>query len=80
MATNSVRPTALTWILVALGALALALAVVYWTHEADQLPSFLPGYDAARTSPHLKHGIAAVGLGVVLFIAAWMTNGSRASD
>ena len=80
MATNTLRPTALTWLLVALGALALTLAVVYWTHAADQLPSFFPGYDAARTRPHLKHGIAAIGLAVVLFIAAWMTTGSRARD
>lgn len=77
MATSSVRPTPLTWILVVLGVLCLVLAVVYWTHGADALPSFLPGFDAARTRPHHKHGIAAAILGVVLLVGAWMTTGSR---
>lgn len=60
-----------------LGVVCLVLAVVYWTHAADALPSFLPGYDAARTTPHHKHGIAAAGLGVILLVAAWMTTGNR---
>jgi hypothetical protein len=75
--TNSVRPTALTWILVALGVLLFIAAVVYFTQPADALPSFFPGADAANTAKHTKHGIAAAGLGALLFVGAWMTTGSK---
>jgi zinc transporter ZupT len=75
--SNSVRPTALTWILVALGALLLIAAVVYLTQPANALPGFFPGADAANSAKHIKHGIAAAGLGVLLFVGAWMTTGSK---
>jgi len=75
--SNSVRPTALTWILVAVGVLMLIAAVVYFTQPADALPSFFPGADATDPDKHIKHGIAAAGLGAVLFVGAWMTTGSK---
>ncbi len=75
--SNAVRPTALTWILLVLGILFLVVAVVYWTQPADALPSFFPGADATDTAKHMKHGIAAAGLGAILFVGAWMTTGSK---
>jgi len=78
--SNSVRPTALTWILVAVGVLMLIAAVVYFTQPADALPSFFPGADATKTTKHMKHGIAAAGLGAVLFVGAWMTTGSKKNN
>ena len=74
---NSVRPTALTWVLVVLGVLFIIAALVYFTQPADALPSFFPGADAANPAKHMKHGIAAAGLGAVLFVGAWMTTGSK---
>ena len=61
----------------ALGVLFLIAAVVYFTQPADALPSFFPGADAANTAKHTKHGIAAAGLGALLFVGAWMTTGSK---
>ena len=75
--SSSVRPTALTWVLLVLGVICAGVAVVYWTQPANALPSFFPGADTALTAKHTKHGIAALGLGVVLFIGAWMTTGSK---
>jgi len=72
-----VRPTALTWVLLLLGVVCVGVAVVYWTQPANALPSFFPGADAANPAKHTKHGIAALGLGVLLCIGAWMTTGSK---
>lgn len=75
--STSVRPTPLTWVLLVLGVICVAVAIVYWTQPANALPSFFPGANAANAAKHTKHGIAAFGVGVVLFIGAWMTTGSR---
>jgi len=61
-----------------LGVLCIALAVVYFVVPADQLPSFLPGHAAGSTHVHMKHGIAAAVLGVILLAIGWFTGG-RAS-
>lgn len=71
------RPTALTWVLLALGVICVVIAIVYWTQPANALPGFFPGADAANAAKHTKHGVAAFGLGVVLLIGAWMTTGSK---
>jgi hypothetical protein len=38
---------------------------------ADQLPGFLPGYEAGVTRVHAKHGIVAAVAGLVLLAAGW---------
>ena len=73
--SSALRPTWVTWVLLVLGVACLAVAVVYWTQPASGLPAFFPGANAASSAKHTKHGIAAAGLGIVLFIAAWMTTG-----
>jgi hypothetical protein len=52
-----------------LGVVLLIVAAVYFLMPADQLPSFLPGYEAGVTQVHTKHGIVAGVLGVVLLAA-----------
>ena len=54
-----------------LGALLIAVAIVYFVMPADQLPSFMPGHEAGVQRIHMKHGIAAAAAGVVLFIVGW---------
>jgi hypothetical protein len=64
---------------VVLGVACLILALVYWLTPADALPMFLPGYDAAMATPHIKHGIAALVVGLALFIYAWFASAKKVS-
>ena len=56
-----------------LGALLIVIAIVYFVMPADQLPSFMPGYEAGVSRIHTKHGIIAAAAGVVLFAIGWYT-------
>lgn len=62
---------------VVVAVLCLVLAGVYWTHPADQLPHWLPGYSATDTGKHLKHGLAAVILAIGAGIFAWFQSGPK---
>jgi hypothetical protein len=52
-----------------LGVVLLVVAAVYFLMPADQLPAFLPGYEAGVTHVHIKHGIVAGVAGLVLLAA-----------
>jgi hypothetical protein len=65
-------------IAIILGLAFLALAVVYWVVPAGSLPSFVPGFEAGATRTHLKHGIAAAVVALVLFGFGWYAGRSRA--
>jgi len=64
----------LAWAALILGVLFLVLAVVYWTVPASSLPTYLPGYEAGVAAVHFKHGLAALVLGLALFVYAWFTS------
>jgi hypothetical protein len=55
-----------------LGIVLIIVAVVYFVMPADQLPSFMPGHEAGVMRVHIKHGVLAGGLGVVLLIIGWI--------
>ena len=60
--------------------LAIALFVVagvYFAEPAKSLPSFFPGHSAESTTHHVKHGIAAVVVGLALLVFAWFATGPR---
>ena len=60
-------------ILSLLGIVLLIVAAVYFLVPADQLPGFFPGHEAGVTHAHIKHGIVAGVVGVVLPAAGvWM--------
>jgi hypothetical protein len=63
----------LAWGALILGILCIVLGVVYWSVPAGSLPSFIPGYEAGVAATHLKHGIAAVIVGLLLLIFSWFT-------
>src|SRR4051794_274721 len=46
------------------GVLLIALAILYFADSADALPSFIPGHEAGSSHHHVKHGIAALCLGL----------------
>ena len=56
-------------ILTLLGVVLLIVAAVYFVVPADQLPGFFPGHEAGVTHTHIKHGIIAAIVGVVLLAA-----------
>jgi hypothetical protein len=56
-----------------LGVVLLVIAAVYFLVPANQLPGFFPGHEAGVTHVHIKHGIAAGVVGIVLLAAGvWM--------
>lgn len=56
---------------VVLGIAFLALAALYWTTPAGNLPPLIPGYEAGVHTIHFKHGLASLILGLGLFVFAW---------
>jgi H+/Cl- antiporter ClcA len=70
-------PVAVTVLLAILGLALIAIAAFYFTHTADQLPSFFPGHQAGSSHHHTKHGVAALVLGLAAWVAAWMSAGKK---
>jgi hypothetical protein len=61
--------------LILLGVAFVAVAVYYWMTPAGSLPHFVPGYEVGVTSAHLKHGLAALILGLGCGVLAWFVSG-----
>ena len=59
-------------LLIVLGVALIAVGVYYWVTPAGSLPGFFPGHLAGSAHKHLKHGLAALLVGVVCFLGAWM--------
>jgi len=68
---------ALTSLLIVAGLLFVGLGIYYWMKTAGDLPHWLPGHEAGSTHHHLKHGIAAIVIGLGCFIWAWFNSGSK---
>ena len=70
-------------LLVALAVLAaivlFVIAVVYWAEPAKSLPGFFPGQQAGSNHHHVKHGIAALLVGLACLAFAWFRSGPKAS-
>jgi uncharacterized membrane protein HdeD (DUF308 family) len=66
---------------VVVGVLLLVIAALYFAEPAKSLPSFFPGHSAAggseATHHHVKHGIAALVVGLGCFVIAWFASGPR---
>ena len=66
-------------LLVVAGVVLILLAVVYFVEPAKSLPSLMPGHEAGSTHHHVKHGLAALLLGIGAFVLAWFRSGPRHS-
>jgi hypothetical protein len=53
-------------VLTLLGVVLLVVAVVYFLVPADRLPGFFPGHEDGVARVHMKHGIIAGVIGLVL--------------
>jgi uncharacterized membrane protein len=60
------------------GVLLIVIAIVYFAEPAKSLPGFFPGHEAGSDHHHVKHGIAALLLGIGAFVLAWFQSGPRA--
>ena len=68
------------WTVIAVGIAGVALiavAVIYFAEPAMSLPGWFPGHEAGSTHHHVKHGIAALLLGLGAFVLAWFQSGPR---
>jgi hypothetical protein len=59
------------------GLILIVIGIVYFAEPAKSLPSFFPGHEAGSTHHHVKHGIAAVALGLAALAFAWFQTGPR---
>ncbi len=62
---------------VVLGLVLIVLAVVYFAEPAKSLPSFMPGHESGSGHHHVKHGIAALLVGLACLAFAWFRSGPR---
>jgi len=70
---QSVRFRPLTGLMIVLAIALIAIAVVYFTTSAGNLPAFFPGHAKGSVHHHVKHGIACLALAVAALIGAWFT-------
>ena len=59
------------------GVILIVIAIVYFAEPAKSLPGFFPGHQAGSAHHHVKHGIAALLLGLGAFVVAWFQSGPR---
>jgi hypothetical protein len=62
---------------VLVGLALLAVAGVYWAEPAKSLPSWFPGHAAGSGHHHVKHGIAALVVGLAVLVFAWFQTGEK---
>jgi uncharacterized membrane protein HdeD (DUF308 family) len=64
---------------VILGVALIVVGIVYFAEPAKSLPSFFPGHDAGSAHHHVKHGIAAILVGLACLAFAWFNTGQKKS-
>jgi hypothetical protein len=70
-------PTWVTALLVVIGLLIIVVAVVYFAEPAHKLPSFFPGHTPHGKRARVKHGVAALVVGLLVLVAAWFSAGRK---
>jgi uncharacterized membrane-anchored protein YitT (DUF2179 family) len=65
----------LVTVAVVVGVALIVVGVVYFALPAKSLPGFFPGHEAGSDHHHVKHGIAAVLLGLACLVFAWFRTG-----
>jgi hypothetical protein len=66
---------------IVVGLLLIVVAIVYFVDSASALPSFFPGHAAGSSHHHVKHGVAALVVGLLCLVLAWFQTGpSRPAD
>jgi hypothetical protein len=53
----------------------VVIAIIYFADSAAALPSYFPGHEAGSPHHHVKHGLAALIVGLGAFVFAWFQTG-----
>lgn len=59
------------WTSAAAGLVLIGVASYYWMTPANDLASYMPGYDAGSSVIHFKHGLGAFILAALAFVFSW---------
>ena len=70
-------PPYVSALLAVVGVALLVVGVVYFAQPAGSLPSFFPGHQAGSSHHHTTHGLAAVIVGLIAVVGAWMGAGKK---
>jgi uncharacterized membrane-anchored protein YitT (DUF2179 family) len=62
---------------VILGVVLIVIGIIYFAEPAKSLPGFFPGQTAGSNHHHVKHGLAAVLLGIACLVFAWFRTGPK---
>jgi hypothetical protein len=76
---NQSMKKTLSIIAVIAGIGCLVASYIYFSTPANMLPAFMPGFDPSLMGIHTKHAIAALVVGLGLFIFAWFYSGKKKS-
>ena len=63
-----------------IGVALIVAAIIYWVEPAHSLPRFFPGHDSGSDTHHVKHGIAALVVGLALLAFAWFQSGKGSHE
>jgi uncharacterized membrane protein HdeD (DUF308 family) len=65
---------------VVVGIVLVIVGIIYFAEPAKSLPfPDVLGHEAGSTHHHVKHGVAALVVGIGCFIFAWFQSGPRSS-
>jgi uncharacterized membrane protein len=75
------RLSPISWVLIVVGLVFLAVGVIYFAYTAPDLPSFIPGHvdHVAHANHYTKRGVAAIAVAVLAFIGAFVATWKRPS-
>ena len=62
---------------IVVGVALIVVAAIYFAEPAKSLPSFFPGHEAGSNHHHVKHGIAALLVGLACLVFAWFNTGGE---
>jgi uncharacterized membrane protein HdeD (DUF308 family) len=60
---------------IVVGVALIIVGLIYFIEPAKSLPSFFPGQQAGSAHHHVKHGIAAILVGLACLVFAWFNTG-----
>jgi hypothetical protein len=62
---------------IVVGLILIVISIVYFAEPAKSLPGFFPGHQSGSSHHHVKHGIAALLLGLASLVFAWFRSAPK---